>query len=76
MGTHATEVQLGDALPWLEPGEIVELSDTDVSSERISHLINAGILVETSTIGVEPDPQAQTQGQSQSQDDEDAKGGK
>lgn len=69
MGTHAVEVQMGDALPWLEPGEIVTLNDNDITG-KIASMVNDGILVDTSTIGVQPESQAQ------STDEDAAKGGK
>ena len=53
MGDHATEVQVGDALPWLAPGEFVVLSDEETKGEKIAALIESGHLVEVTKIGEE-----------------------
>ena len=50
MGTHATEMQVGDTLPWLEPGEIVTLSVEDAAFPKAQEMIDSGVLVDISTI--------------------------
>lgn len=73
MGNHATEIPTGDTLPWLEPGEILTMTNEDAQGEKAARLIEEGRLVDTSTIGLEAGLQAE--GQSASTDEE-TKGGK
>ena len=70
MGNYATELSVGDALVWLSPGEFVTLSDSEAGKSNTREMIDAGILVDVSTIGATPDePAAQTT-------DDSTKGGK
>ena len=62
MGNHAMEMQVGDNLPWLEPGEFVTLTDEEAGSEKTQYLIDSGTLVDISTIGAESAPATEAQG--------------
>jgi len=54
VGDHATEIEIGDTRPWLEPGEFVDLSGANMNDPKIQEMIETGVLVDTSLIV--PDP--------------------
>jgi hypothetical protein len=87
VGGHATELQVGDARPWVGEGDFIDLSSEDVNDEKIKELIDSGMLVdvvETNQAGqAEVKAAAKEQAQAQaetgveaSSDDEGKEGGK
>jgi hypothetical protein len=55
MGNYAMELPVGDALIWVAPGDFVTLTDAEAGMEKAQYTIANGLLVDVSTIGVEPD---------------------
>ena len=76
MGTHATEIQIGDTLPWLEPGEIVSLSSEDLTTPKAMEMVSTGVLVDISTITASAEAELKEMTADKSTTTDSTKGGK
>jgi hypothetical protein len=55
MGDHATELSVGNNLPWVGPGDFIDLDSGDAGMGKAKVMVDEGLLVDISTI--KPDPE-------------------
>jgi hypothetical protein len=71
MGNHATELSIGNSLPWIGEGDFIDLGSGEVNDVKIQNMIDSGLLVDISTI--KADPEVEPTAATQSSDEEGGK---
>jgi len=56
MGNHATELSVGDSLPWVGVGDFIDLDSGDAAHDKTKAMIDEGLLVDISTIKATEEP--------------------